>query len=59
MGYSQAYHLQKELLRQRANNEITDVLLLLEHPPTITIGKVYPCSLWTGAAMSPITVRVN
>jgi len=39
MGYSQAYHLQKELLRQRANNEITDVLLLLEHPPTITIGQ--------------------
>ena len=39
MGYGQAYHLQKELLRQRANNEIADVLLLLEHPPTITIGQ--------------------
>ena len=39
MGYSQAYNLQKELLRQRANNEIADVLLLLEHPPTITIGQ--------------------
>jgi len=39
IGYSQAYHLQRELLRQRVNGEITDTLLLLEHPPTITIGK--------------------
>lgn len=39
IGYSQAYHLQWELLRQRVNDEITDTLLLLEHPPTITIGK--------------------
>jgi len=39
IGYSQAYHLQRELLRQRVNDEITDTLLLLEHPPTITIGK--------------------
>lgn len=39
IGYSQAYHLQRELLRQRVNDKITDTLLLLEHPPTITIGK--------------------
>jgi len=39
IGYSQAYHLQRELLFQRVNDEITDTLLLLEHPPTITIGK--------------------
>ena len=39
IGYSQAYHLQRELLRQRVNEEIADTLLLLEHPPTITIGK--------------------
>jgi len=39
IGYSQAYHLQRELLCQRVNDEITDTLLLLEHPPTITIGK--------------------
>ena len=31
--------MQRELLRQRASDEITDALLLLEHPPTITIGK--------------------
>ena len=37
--YSLAYHLQTELLRRRVNDEITDTLLLLEHTPTITIGK--------------------
>ena len=37
--YSEAYHVQRELLRQRASDEITDTLLLLEHSPTITIGK--------------------
>jgi len=39
IAYSDAYHLQRQLLCQRVNNEITDTLLLLEHSPTITIGK--------------------
>jgi len=39
IAYSEAYHLQRQLLCQRVNNEIADTLLLLEHPPTITIGK--------------------
>lgn len=37
--YSRAYKLQKSLHYQRVTQEIPDVLLLLEHPPTITIGK--------------------
>ena len=37
--YRKAYHLQKQLLRKRSEGQIPDVLLLLEHPPTITIGK--------------------
>jgi lipoate-protein ligase B len=37
--YSEAYQLQRQFLCQRVNNEIADTLLLLEHPPTITIGK--------------------
>ena len=37
--YRKAYRLQKELLRKRFEGQIPDVLLLLEHPPTITIGK--------------------
>ncbi len=37
--YDKAYQLQRKLHRQRLMEEIPDVLLLLEHPPTITIGK--------------------
>ncbi len=37
--YSQAYQWQRELMRRRLNGEIADTLLLLEHPPTFTIGK--------------------
>jgi len=39
MEYSEAYQLQRTLHRQRVEGKISDVLLLLEHPPTITIGK--------------------
>jgi len=39
IGYAEAYYLQAELLRQRLGGETKDVLLLLEHPPTVTIGK--------------------
>jgi len=39
VGYREAYHLQRKLLRQRFDGEIKDTILLLEHPPTITIGK--------------------
>jgi lipoate-protein ligase B len=39
VGYSEAYCLQRELLQERVGGRITDTLLLLEHPPTITIGK--------------------
>ncbi len=37
--YQEAYHLQRTLHQQRVEGKIPDVLLLLEHPPTITIGK--------------------
>ena len=39
IDYRKAYDLQKELLQQRLHGQITDTLLLLEHPPTITVGK--------------------
>jgi lipoate-protein ligase B len=39
MDYMQSYNLQTELLNQRINGEIEDTLLLLEHPPVVTIGK--------------------
>ncbi len=36
--YQEALKLQKQLTRQRAAGQIPDTLLLLEHPPTYTIG---------------------
>jgi lipoic acid synthetase len=37
--YQEAYNLQRTLHQQRVEGKISDILLLLEHPPTITIGK--------------------
>ena len=37
--YQDAYKLQRTLQHQRVEGKISDVLLLLEHPPTITVGK--------------------
>lgn len=37
--YARALELQRGLVRLRANDEIPDVLVLLEHPPVITMGK--------------------
>ena len=39
IGYDEAYHLQRDLWRQRILGEIPDQLLLLEHPPVITLGR--------------------
>jgi len=39
IGFTEAYHLQRKLLRQRFDGEIMDTILLLEHLPVITIGK--------------------
>jgi len=38
MGYDEALQLQKQLVEQRKVGEILDQLLLLEHPPVITLG---------------------
>jgi lipoate-protein ligase B len=39
MTYREAYRLQTDMLARRVNGDIGDTLLLLEHPPTITVGK--------------------
>src|SRR5579884_3463682 len=39
MDYLEAWDLQRTLAAQRLAGEIPDTLLLLEHPPTITIGR--------------------
>jgi lipoyl(octanoyl) transferase len=38
VGYRDALELQKQLVEQRKAGEIPDQLLLLEHPPVITLG---------------------
>lgn len=39
MGYKQALEHQHELHRRRVEGQIPDTLILVEHPPVITIGK--------------------
>jgi lipoate-protein ligase B len=39
VAYRAAHRLQADLLARRINGDIGDTLLLLEHPPTITVGK--------------------
>ena len=38
LGYQEALDLQKDLVERRRRGEIPDQLLLLEHPPVITLG---------------------
>jgi lipoyl(octanoyl) transferase len=38
VGYDEAVALQRELVEQRRANRIPDVLLLVDHPPVITLG---------------------
>jgi lipoyl(octanoyl) transferase len=38
IGYAEGLALQKQLVEQRKAGEIPDQLLLLEHPPVITLG---------------------
>jgi lipoyl(octanoyl) transferase len=38
IGYDEALALQKELVEERRADRVPDLLLLLEHPPVITLG---------------------
>jgi lipoate-protein ligase B len=39
IGYADALALQDQLIEERQANQIPDTLLLLEHPPVITLGR--------------------
>ncbi|MEM7015146.1 MAG: lipoyl(octanoyl) transferase LipB [Verrucomicrobiota bacterium] len=39
IGYAEGLQLQEELLKQRQDGEVGDVVLLLEHEPVVTIGR--------------------
>ena len=38
IGYQEALELQRELVEERRANRVPDLLLLLQHPPVITLG---------------------
>jgi len=38
IGYDEALALQRELVEERRADRVSDLLLLLEHPPVITLG---------------------
>ena len=40
IDYKEAWDLQKEVLELRLNSKVSDVLFLLEHPHTYTLGKI-------------------
>ncbi|MCX5686834.1 MAG: lipoyl(octanoyl) transferase LipB [Candidatus Omnitrophica bacterium] len=40
IGYTEAYGIQKELVNKRRRREIGDSLILAEHPPIFTIGRL-------------------
>ncbi len=51
MAYAAAVALQRDLARRRAADEIPDTLVLLEHPPVITLGRnAKPENLLAGEA---------
>ncbi|MGB5697829.1 MAG: lipoyl(octanoyl) transferase LipB [Polyangiales bacterium] len=39
VDYAEAHRLQKDLQARRISGEIDDVVLLLEHPPVLTLGR--------------------
>ncbi|NNE18740.1 MAG: lipoyl(octanoyl) transferase LipB [Myxococcales bacterium] len=39
IDYAEAHRLQKELQGQRVRGEVDDIVLLLEHPPVLTMGR--------------------
>ena len=38
-GYGEAWDIQRQLVRARKADEVCDQLVLVEHPPTITLGR--------------------
>lgn len=39
IDYAEAHRLQKELQGKRIRGEVSDIVLLLEHPPVLTMGR--------------------
>jgi lipoate-protein ligase B len=57
-GYSEVWELQRRLVSQRANNQIPDTLILVEHPHVFTVGKAVLGKIPTSVNRVPV-IRVE
>ncbi|MFN0073744.1 MAG: lipoyl(octanoyl) transferase LipB [Chloroflexota bacterium] len=55
VDFSTAYDLQEQLVSERADETIPDTLLLLQHPPTITLGRR---GSWTDIHVPPTALAM-
>jgi lipoyl(octanoyl) transferase len=53
-GYSEVWELQRRLVSQRANNQIPDTLILVEHPHVFTVGKAVLGKIPTSVNRVPV-----
>lgn len=57
MGYTQARALQEQLLIERIDEQVPDQLLLVEHPPVVTLGRRTPKSQWEHLGVEVVEVE--
>lgn len=55
LGYAEAELLQNELVTSRKLNQVTDTLLVLEHPPVLTLGRAADL---TGLRVAPEALEI-
>ncbi len=57
LGYGEARALQERLLTERIAGRVADQLLLVEHPPVITLGRRTPASEWSHLDVEVVEVE--
>ena len=57
VAYAEARALQEELLAQRVAGQVPDQLLLVEHPPVVTLGRRTPAAEWSHLGVEVVEVE--
>lgn len=57
VGYREARALQEELLTERIAGSVPDQLLLVEHPPVVTLGRRTPAAEWNHLDVEVVEVE--
>ena len=57
-SYDEVWELQRRMISQRANKQIPDTLILVEHPHVFTVGKAVPDQIPTNVSGVPV-IRVE